>query len=280
MEKVRPDRSVSDRRRAPNRPTSDQRRAPNRPTSDQRRAPNRPASDQHGAAHKPASDQHGAAHRPASDQRKTRSHPERTCVGCGKHAHPSELVRLVVSPDGEVAVDLAGGHFGRGAYVHPSLACVSGAGKGLCRSLHANIVVHPEDLARQITEGVERRIWGLLSSAVRSRQVAAGSDSVSKALAEGSAPLVIVACDAAAAASVSSVVRAVAEGRAIAFGTKDGLGALFARPEVGVLAITSAPLAAAIRAAAAVAIGIPSVRSDSDHPTAKATQNATTAEDR
>lgn len=164
--------------------------------------------------------------------------------------------------------------------MHPSASCIARAGKGLSRSLHANIVVHPTDLARQIVEAVERRIWGLLSSAVRSRQVAAGSDSVSHVLAEGDVALVIVARDAAAAASVSSVARAVSEGRAIAFGTKDGLGALFARPEVGVLAITSAPLAAAIRAASTVAIGVPSFRSDSDHPTAQTFQNATTAEDR
>lgn len=169
--------------------------------------------------------------------RRDRSEPARTCVGCGKTDAPSELIRLVVSPEGEVAVDSAGGRFGRGAHLHPTMTCVSRASKGLSRSMRRQVLVEPAALAQLIVEASERRISGLLSSAVRSRQTAAGVDSATQSLASGEAALVVVARDAAAAASAGAIARAVAEGRAVAFGTKAELGALLGRSEIGVLAI-------------------------------------------
>jgi predicted RNA-binding protein YlxR (DUF448 family) len=209
-----------------------------------------------------------------------RSQLERTCVGCGKADARSELVRLIVSPEGEVAVDLAGGHFGRGAYLHPTMACASRASKGLSRSLRQQVPVEPAGLAQLIAQASERRIGGLLSSAARCRQLAAGADSVASSLSSGEAALVVVARDAAAAASVGAVARAVADGRAVAFGTKAELGALVGRSEIGVLAITSIPLAKAIRRTALVAGGMQLVRPGADKRTAQASHIATTAEDR
>jgi ribosomal protein L7Ae-like RNA K-turn-binding protein len=154
---------------------------------------------------------------------------------------------LIASPDGQIAVDLAGGAFGRGVWVHPSPSCLGAAPRGLARSFRRPILSSASDLADAIAEASERRTMGLLSSAARSRCVAIGSDAVVQALGEGHASLVVVARDAAAAASRGPVMAAVADGRAVAFGTKASLGALFERAEVAVLAVDSPRIASAIR---------------------------------
>ncbi len=57
------------------------------------------------------------------------------------------MVRVVRSPEGEVAVDPTGKRPGRGAYVHPQMACVEAALRGrLARALKAEI--GPEAAAR------------------------------------------------------------------------------------------------------------------------------------
>ncbi|MGH3302120.1 MAG: YlxR family protein [Streptosporangiaceae bacterium] len=48
--------------------------------------------------------------------------PVRTCIGCGSRAAQSELIRVVVAGD-EIVPDVTFRLPGRGAYLHPSLAC-------------------------------------------------------------------------------------------------------------------------------------------------------------
>jgi len=50
------------------------------------------------------------------------NHPVRTCVGCKERTAKSSLLRLVVAGDG-IVPDPAARQPGRGAYLHPSLAC-------------------------------------------------------------------------------------------------------------------------------------------------------------
>jgi predicted RNA-binding protein YlxR (DUF448 family)/ribosomal protein L30E len=187
-----------------------------------------------------------------------------------------DLVRLVCASDGQVAVDLAGGQFGRGAWVHPSPSCLATAPRGLARSFRGPVNVSASDLSRAVAQASERRTWGLLSSAVRARSVALGADAVVETLGKDEAVLVVVATDAAAAASRGPVMAAVAAGRAVAFGTKEGLGALVARAEVAVMAITSPRLAKAIQQSVRIASATAQGSSHNQH----ASQDATTAEDR
>src|ERR1700744_18503 len=49
--------------------------------------------------------------------------PVRTCVGCKARAAKSSLLRLVVAGDG-IVPDPQARQPGRGAYLHPSLACL------------------------------------------------------------------------------------------------------------------------------------------------------------
>ena len=181
---------------------------------------------------------------------------ERTCAGCGKHAAPEVLVRVVHDPGtGALAVDMAGSGFGRGAHVHPAKDCLTKALKsGFARVFTPGTTKHGkmkisgevEELGAQIVAAADRRIEGLLSGAKRAGQLAVGSDVVVEALRSERAELVIVAMDAAAAAKLGGVERAVADGKAIAFSQKKRLGTLMNRDEVAVIAILHRGVASAV----------------------------------
>lgn len=185
----------------------------------------------------------------------------RTCAGCGQKAEPAALARLVRGPEGpnatELAFDLAGGSFGRGAWVHPSTACLERAARsGFSRSFKAPVRTTAGALAAAFCEAAERRVVGLLTSAKRTRQVRVGTDAALSSLADG-ATCVVVAVDAKSVVERREITDAVSRGLAVSFGSKSALGALFGRDEVAVLAITHAALADEIkrmcRAAAALA---------------------------
>lgn len=177
--------------------------------------------------------------------------PVRTCAGCGARTAADALVRVVLDPSsGELAVDLAGSGFGRGAHAHAAPECLQQALKrGFSRIFKEEVTGDVRALGEQIVAGVDRRIEGLLSGAKRARHLAVGSDLVGEALKDGRALLVVVARDAAAAAQRQEVQRAVAEGKAIAWSEKARLGALLAKDEVAVCAVLHAGVAEAITSA-------------------------------
>ncbi|MFC1821315.1 YlxR family protein [Thermodesulfobacteriota bacterium] len=49
--------------------------------------------------------------------------PVRTCISCGKKAKKFRLIRLILTEDGEVVMDIKKDMPGRGGYVHDSGAC-------------------------------------------------------------------------------------------------------------------------------------------------------------
>ncbi|WP_446719701.1 YlxR family protein [Isoptericola sp. F-RaC21] len=54
--------------------------------------------------------------------------PVRTCVGCRERDRRSALLRLVLEPSGReglLAVDVRGSLPGRGAWIHPTSACLA-----------------------------------------------------------------------------------------------------------------------------------------------------------
>ena len=224
----------------------------------------------------------------------------RTCVGCGARvdllgAEAADLLRLVFAPDGAVnvgVVDARDGSFGRGAHVHARGPCLERAVKGgLARSAKGRITtVMSEEgaeplsagaLARAIQRSMTSRILGFVAAGVRSRQLVRGADAVTVACHRGDAALVMVASDATAAAELTEVRRAIAEGRAVAWGSEQLLGQMVTQkllapvpvpangseaeaPPVAVVAITSRQLAEALRrtvqiadACTAIACGSP-----------------------
>ncbi|MEO6576189.1 MAG: DUF448 domain-containing protein [Polyangiaceae bacterium] len=168
----------------------------------------------------------------------------RTCVGCGEKDHPSAFVRLVLSPEGDVAVDAGNGSFGRGAHVHPRPDCVTKACKGgIARTMKTNVRVTPAELATQMVDALDRRMEGLVLAARRTNALAIGADAACEALGR-EAPLVIVARDAGSVIEKMTVADAIAEGRAVGWGTKERIGALLGRSEVAIAAVTSKSIAA------------------------------------
>ncbi len=63
--------------------------------------------------------------------------PMRQCLGCSEHKPKSELLRVVLSPDGEVSLDFTGKKSGRGAYICHSVKCFEKAKKS--RRLERNL---------------------------------------------------------------------------------------------------------------------------------------------
>lgn len=168
----------------------------------------------------------------------------RTCVGCGEKDHPSVFVRLILSPDGDVAVDAGDGSFGRGAHVHPRPDCLAKACKGgIARAMKTNVRVTPAELGTQMADALDRRMEGLVLAARRTNALEIGADAACAALGKD-APLVVVARDAGSVIEKMTVADAIAEGRAVAWGTKERIGGLLGRSEVAIAAVTNKSIAA------------------------------------
>ncbi|WDL97343.1 RNase P modulator RnpM [Alicyclobacillus sp. ALC3] len=81
--------------------------------------------------------------------------PLRKCVGCGQMLPKRELVRVVLTPEGDIALDATGKRNGRGAYLCAKAECLTLARKrkALERSLKTSIPAPLYDhLAAQLQE--------------------------------------------------------------------------------------------------------------------------------
>ena len=182
--------------------------------------------------------------------------PRRQCAGCAKRDFADALLRVVLDPDdGKLAVDLADSRFGRGAHVHASTECMQKALRGgFAKVFKAKVEGTVEALGEQITIAADRRIEGLLTGARRGKLAIAGADVVREAYREGTAALVLVASDAAAAAKLPEIQDAIGQGKAIAWGNKQRLGAIFGRDETAVCAVLHEGVARAIGSARRMAL--------------------------
>ena len=182
----------------------------------------------------------------------------RQCAGCAKRDFADDLVRVVLNPGegvGTLAVDLADSRFGRGAHVHASKECVQKALRGgFAKVFKCKVEGTVDALGEQLVIAADRRIEGLLAGAKRGKLAISGSDVVRAAYRDGTAALVLVACDAAAAAKLPEVQEAVSQGKAIGWGNKQRLGAIFGRDEVAVCAVLHEGVAKAIGSARLMAL--------------------------
>jgi predicted RNA-binding protein YlxR (DUF448 family)/ribosomal protein L7Ae-like RNA K-turn-binding protein len=189
--------------------------------------------------------------------------PRRQCAGCAKRDSADDLLRIVLGEAGQLAVDLADSRFGRGSHVHASKECMQKALRGgFAKVFKTKVEGTVEELGEQIVIAADRRIEGLLNGARRGKLTIAGADSVREAHREGKAALVIVACDAAAAAKHPEIQEAVAEGKAIAWSNKQRLGAIFGRDETAVCAVLHEGVAKAIGSARRIALPFAGARSE------------------
>ena len=177
----------------------------------------------------------------------------RSCVACRQKARPEELTRWVFAGEGKVLPDLGQGEFGRGAWLHPSPACLSKAPGGFARSFKEAINSSPAELAEILGSVAERRVVALLAAAHRSRKLAVGRTAVEQEIEADRCRLLLVATDAQSAARATQVQKVVAQGGAVGWGTKTLLGGLTGRTEAGLLAVTDDGLASAVKATIAMA---------------------------
>ncbi|OFW80804.1 MAG: nucleic acid-binding protein [Alicyclobacillus sp. RIFOXYA1_FULL_53_8] len=80
--------------------------------------------------------------------------PLRKCVGCQEMYPKRELVRMVLTPEGELRLDLTGKQNGRGAYLCKKQECLRTARKrkSLERALKTSI---PEELYGELEARME-----------------------------------------------------------------------------------------------------------------------------
>ena len=85
--------------------------------------------------------------------------PMRQCLGCREMKPKAALVRVVRSPEGEIALDTKGKASGRGAYVCKDSACLKKArkSKALERSLETQI---PEEIYERLEAEMEAEANG------------------------------------------------------------------------------------------------------------------------
>lgn len=75
--------------------------------------------------------------------------PMRQCVGCREMKPKKELIRVVLSPDGDRHIDFSGKANGRGSYICPSKDCLKRAVK---------VKAFPEEILSQLTKELEEGI--------------------------------------------------------------------------------------------------------------------------
>jgi len=167
----------------------------------------------------------------------------RTCVGCKASGEPQDLLRLVVGPDGEVAPDLGGGAFGRGAWVHPRSSCLADAVRGgLSRGFKTKITLDLPELLGLLRDAASRRTLSLLQAAQRAQLAALGTAALEEAERDGRVELLVLASDSKASAQLSAVRRLGQGGRVRFFKTKAELGAAFGRDTLSLVGILSRDL--------------------------------------
>jgi predicted RNA-binding protein YlxR (DUF448 family) len=88
--------------------------------------------------------------------RKRKPVPQRTCVACRTRRPKRELVRIVRTPEGEVAVDETGKRSGRGGYLCPTPSCWESAlVKGrLDRALRTKLTEEEKARLREYAAGL------------------------------------------------------------------------------------------------------------------------------
>ncbi len=70
--------------------------------------------------------------------------PMRMCAGCHENKPKKELIRVVRSPEGEISLDLKGKKPGRGAYLCPSVNCLTLARKKRSLERSFSCQIQPE----------------------------------------------------------------------------------------------------------------------------------------
>jgi uncharacterized protein len=130
--------------------------------------------------------------------------PERKCILSGQHGARASLVRLAVSPEGQVLPDVHAKAPGRGAWLAVSraeleAAIAKGKLKGaLARAFKGAPLSVPEDLPQRIESGLRRALLDRLGLELRAGHLILGSDRIAEHARGGAVQLLLHAADASA----------------------------------------------------------------------------------
>jgi predicted RNA-binding protein YlxR (DUF448 family) len=130
--------------------------------------------------------------------------PERTCILTRRKATKEQLIRLALSPDGEVGPDVRARAPGRGAWVGVTRAELDAANdkgklKGaLQRAFKSNDVKIPADLGERTEAALRQAALDRLGMEARAGNLINGSEKVEAAARSGKVHLLIHAADAGA----------------------------------------------------------------------------------
>jgi len=129
--------------------------------------------------------------------------PERTCILTRRKADKDELIRLALSPEGEVAPDVRARAPGRGAWVgvdRAELDVANSKGKlkgALQRAFKTDGVIVPADLGERTEKALRQAALDRLGMEARAGNLINGADKVEAAARAGKVHLLVHAGDAA-----------------------------------------------------------------------------------
>ncbi len=133
-----------------------------------------------------------------------KTEPERKCILSGEHGTRAALVRLAISPDGDVLPDVHAKAPGRGAWLGVSrveleAAMAKGKLKGaLARAFKGAPLTVPEDLPQRIEDALRRALLDRLGLELRAGHLILGSDRIAESARGGTVELLLHASDASA----------------------------------------------------------------------------------
>jgi predicted RNA-binding protein YlxR (DUF448 family) len=140
----------------------------------------------------------------AEAPRAAKAAPERRCILSGEHGARDRLVRLAISPDGEVLPDPLARAPGRGAWIGVAraeleAAIAKGRLKGaLARAFKGVPLSVPADLPQRIEDGLTRAFLDRLGLELRAGHLILGSDRIAETARAGGVDLLLHAGDASA----------------------------------------------------------------------------------
>lgn len=168
--------------------------------------------------------------------------PQRSCLACRETRDRDQLIRFVLSPQGEVVPDLDAKLPGRGAYTCISAACLAAAVKQrqFGRAFKREVSVpSPDQMAGLVAKLLLGRVMGYVALANKAGKVIAGGSLVGEALKGKNKPgLVLVAQDVSEA--IGEKIEAQAAGNGIGclrILTKDDFGALLGKAPRSAVAV-------------------------------------------
>jgi predicted RNA-binding protein YlxR (DUF448 family) len=168
---------------------------------------------------------------------------ERSCILTRQKADQADLVRLVLSPEGELFVDYRGKLPGRGAWVFPQkeiIVKLESQPKVLARAFRQP--VDASGLLEKVRQANTRALMDALSLAARAGALVGGGKRVREALSHSRCAGLVIAADASSRLKVDLGRRSEGIERFILDLDRDALGAQIGKgPRAAMVVIASKP---------------------------------------